>query len=76
MTLVHNFRITGILAILVSLVVIAWSAIFIQRTNGGRTLGLLSITMLLGGGGFIPPLFGIIAAVIGSQRKSRQGVLS
>lgn len=76
MTLVPNFRITGIFAILVSLVVIAWSAIFIQRTNGGRTLGLLSIIMLLVGGGFIPPLFGIIAAVIGSQRKSRQGVLS
>jgi len=76
MTLVQNFLITGIFAILVSLVVIAWSAMFIQRKNGGLPLILLSILMLLVGGGFIPPLFGIIAAVIGSYRKSKQGVLS
>ena len=76
MTLVQDFRITGILAILVSLVVTAWSALFIRRKNGGRTLGLLSILMLLVGGGFIPPLFGIIAAAIGSHRKSNQMVLS
>lgn len=76
MTLVQNFRITGIFAILVSLVVMAWSAMFMQRKNGGLTLSLLSIFMLLVGGGFIPPLFGIIAAVIGSHRKGKQGVLS
>ena len=76
MTLVQNSRITGILAILVSLVVMAWSALFMQRKNGGRTLGLLSFLMLLVGGGFIPPLFGIIAAVIGSHGKGKQGVLS
>ena len=75
MTFIQNFRITGIFAILVSLVVIAWSAMFIQRKNGGLTLILLSILMLLVGGGFIPPLFGIIAGVIGSYRKSKQGVL-
>jgi len=49
-------------------------AMFIQRKNGGLTLILLSILMLLVGGGFIPPLFGIIAGVIGSYRKSKQGV--
>jgi uncharacterized membrane protein HdeD (DUF308 family) len=75
-TLVQNFRITGIFAILVSLVVIVWSAMFMRRKNGGRTLGLLSILMFLVGGGFIPPLLGIIAAAIGSHRKSKQGVLS
>lgn len=71
MTLVPNFRITGIFAILASLVVMAWSALFIQRKNGGPILGLLSILMLLVGGGFIPPLFGIIAAATGSHRKSK-----
>ena len=76
MTLVQNFLITGIFAILVSLVVIAWSAMFIQPKNGGITLILLSLFMLLVGGGFIPPLFGIIAAVIGSYRQSKHGVLS
>ena len=76
MTLVQNFLITGIIAILVSLVVIAWSAIFIQRKNGGLTLILLSILMLLVGGGFIPPLFRIIAGVISTYRKSKQGAMS
>ena len=76
MTLVQNFLITGIFAILVSLVVMAWSAMFIQRKNGGLTLILLSILMLLVGGGFIPPLFGIIAGVIGMDRKNKQGVMS
>ncbi len=67
MTLIQNFLITGIFAILVSLVVVAWAAMFVQRKNGGLTLILLSILMLLVGGGFVPPLFGVIAGVIGRQ---------
>jgi hypothetical protein len=70
MTLIQNFLITGIFAILVSLVVMAWAALFIQRKNGGRTLILLSILMLLVGGGFIPPFFGVIAGVISTNKKS------
>lgn len=71
MTLLPNFRITGIATILVSLAVMAWSALFIQRKNGGLILGLLSSLLLLVGGGFIPPLFGMIAAAMGSHRKSK-----
>lgn len=74
-TLIQNFLITGIFAILVSLVVVAWAAMFVQRKNGGLTLILLSILMLLVGGGFIPPLFGVIAGVIGKHTKSNVGVL-
>ena len=70
MTLIPSFLITGVFAILVSVVVIAWAAIFLGRKNGGLTLILLSILMLLVGGGFIPPLFGIIAGVIGRYRAS------
>jgi hypothetical protein len=70
MTLIPNFLITGIFAILVSLVVIAWATIFVRRKNGSVTLILLSILMLLVGGGFIPPLFGIIAGVIGRYKAS------
>ena len=75
MTLIPNFLITGILAVVVSLVVMAWAAMFVQRKNGGLTLMLLSILLLLVGGGFIPPLFGVIAGVIGRHEKSKQGVL-
>jgi len=76
MSVIQNFLITGVFAILASLVVIAWSALFVQRKNGGLILILLSILMLLVGGGFIPPLFGIIAGVISMNRKSTQGVMS
>lgn len=75
MTLIQNFLITGIFAILVSLGVVAWAAMFVRRKNGGLILILLSILMLLVGGGFIPPLFGVIAGVIGRYTKSNQGVL-
>ena len=70
LTLIPNFLITGIVAVLISLVVIAWAAIFLRRKNGSLILILLSIFMLLVGGGFIPPLFGIIAGVIGRYRAS------
>ena len=70
-TFFPNFLATGILVILVSLAVIVWSTMFIQRKNGGRNLMLLSVLMLLTGGGFIPPLFGIIAGLIGWQIKGK-----
>ena len=76
MTLIQNFLFTGIIAILVSLVVMAWAALFVQRKNGGLILILLSILMLLVGGGFIPPLFGIIAGVIAVYWKRKQRVIS
>ncbi|MGB8214792.1 MAG: hypothetical protein WCE68_14645 [Anaerolineales bacterium] len=69
MTLIPNFLLTGILAILAALVVLAWAAWRVQRKNGGLILILLSIVMLLVGGGFFPPLFGIIAGVIGTRLK-------
>ena len=69
MTLIPDFLITGILAILVSLVVMAWAAVFVQRKNGGLILILLSIVMLLVGGGFVPPFFGLIAGTIGARIK-------
>jgi hypothetical protein len=70
-TFFPNFLVTGIFVILVSLAVIVWSTMFIQRKNGGRSLILLSVLMLLTGGGFIPPLFGIIAGLIGWQIKEK-----
>jgi hypothetical protein len=60
MTIVPNLLVTGILAILLSLIFIAWVTMFVQRKNGGVVLILLSIAMLLVGAGFGPPLMGII----------------
>lgn len=67
MTVVPNLFITGVLAILVSLVFIAWAIIFAQRENGGLVLVLLSIILLLVGGGFGPPLLGIILGITATR---------
>jgi hypothetical protein len=66
MTIVPNLLVTGILTILVSLAAVIWSAAFVQRKNGGWFLILLSALMLLVGGGFGPPLIGILAGVAGT----------
>jgi hypothetical protein len=60
MTLVPNLLVTGILAILFSMIYLAWAVLFVQRKNGGLALMLLSIVMLLVGGGIFPPIFGIL----------------
>ncbi|MDA8218888.1 MAG: hypothetical protein M0Z94_14875 [Dehalococcoidales bacterium] len=60
MTIVPNLLITGILAIVSSLAFLVWATMLVQRKHGGLVLVLLSIVMLLVGGGFGPPLLGVI----------------
>ena len=67
MSILPNFLITGILAVLVSLAMVVWSVGFIQRKRGGLVLILLSITLLLFGGGFFPPLIGILGGAAGTR---------
>jgi hypothetical protein len=50
-TIVPNFLITGLLAILVSLAIIVWSVGFIQTKHGATVFGLLFILLFLVGGG-------------------------
>lgn len=64
MTIVPNFILTGMLAIIMGVIVTIWAGKFIQHKSGGLILILLSIVMLLVGGGLIPPFFGIAAGVI------------
>jgi len=70
MTIVPNFLVTGVLAIIFGLIVAAWAGVFVQRKNGGLVLILLSIIMLLVGGGLIPPIFGVIAGIIGTRSST------
>jgi hypothetical protein len=67
MTVVPDFLITGILAIIFGLITVVWSAFFVQRRHGGLVLVLLSIPLLLLGGGIFPPLIGIIAGALGTR---------
>jgi hypothetical protein len=65
MSLVPNLLITGILAIVVSLAVMVWSAAFVGRRRGGLVLIGLMIVLLLVGGGVGPIVVGVLAGVAG-----------
>lgn len=69
MTIIPNFTITGILAVILGIIVLAWSAFFLHRRHGGLILILLCIPLLLFGGGIFPPLIGIIAGALGTRIK-------
>ena len=67
MSILPNFLLTGALAMLLGLTMIVWSAAFVQRKHGGLVLILLSMALLLFGGGFFPPLIGIIGGAAGTR---------
>ena len=56
MTVIPNLLVTGILASLLSLALLIWATRFIDRKNGGLVMILISIAMLLVGGGIFPPV--------------------
>jgi hypothetical protein len=70
MTIIPNLLVTGLLTIIVSLAVIVWAVAFVQRQHGGRGLIFLSLGLLLVGGGFGPPIMGLIAGWAGSGINS------
>jgi hypothetical protein len=70
MTVVPNFYYTGWLAIAVSVILLIWAVGFVRGLKGGLILILLSIVQLLVGGGFLPPLLGIIAGIVGTRIKT------
>ncbi len=67
LTIVPNLLVSGILTIFFSLFFLAWAVLFVQRKHGGLVLILLSVVMLLVGGGIFPPVFGIIIGVVATR---------
>jgi len=67
MTIVPNMLVTGILAIFFSLAYLVWATRFNQKKNAGVVLILLSIVMLLVGGGIFPPIIGFIVGILGTR---------
>lgn len=66
MSILPNIQLSGMLTLIASTAVLIWSLAFMNRKNGGRVLILLSLAMLLVGGGFGPPLIGILAGWAGT----------
>lgn len=63
MTLIPNLLVTGIAAVVIGVTLMIWALFFVQRRYGGWILGILSILLLLVGGGFVPVFIGLIAAI-------------
>ena len=76
MTVVPNYLYSGILTIIVALLVIVWSAVRMRTRRGALGLALLSIVLLLVGGGLLPPLLGLVAAGIGTRMRAGAGTMS
>jgi len=72
MTLIPNLAVSGVVAILVALAVGIWAVWYIDRPRGGLVLIGLSVLLFLAGGGFGPPLIGVIAGVT-ATRIGRSG---
>jgi hypothetical protein len=70
MTLVPNLLATGILAILVSVAFLLWTTVFVGRKHGGLGLILLSVALLLVGGGFGPPILGFIIGLAAARMNT------
>lgn len=66
-TIVPNLLLTGVLAILVSLLFIVWATLFVHREHGGLVLILLSVLMILVGGGQSPPIFGVVLGIAATR---------
>lgn len=69
MTLIPDLRVSGITTIILGSVVTIWTAARIQRKHGALVLMLLSIIMLLVGGGLIPPVLGVVAGIIRTRSR-------
>lgn len=55
-TLIPNFLVTGILAVLVGMALMVWSVLFLDRKRGASVFGLLIILLFLVGGGIAAPI--------------------
>ena len=51
----------------VAVVVLIWSAAFVQRDHGGLVLLLLTILLFLAGGGFYTLFYGVVAGIAGAK---------
>ncbi|HEY4675206.1 MAG TPA: hypothetical protein VIH48_04040 [Candidatus Bathyarchaeia archaeon] len=66
-TIIPNFFVTGILAMIVGLLVTIWAVAFVQRRHGALILLLLSIMLFLVGGGSPPIFLGVVASAVATR---------
>lgn len=67
LTIIPNFLVTGILAVIFGVLVTIWSIKFIDKKHGAGILFLLGAILFLFGGGFAPIFMTIIASLIATR---------
>jgi hypothetical protein len=67
MTILPSLLVTGVVSIALGLATMVWAAAFVQRRHGGSILALLSLGLLLFGGGIFPPVIGIAGGLLGTR---------
>lgn len=67
LTIIPNFLISGILAMIIGFLVVIWAYAFVERKFGAAVLLILSITLFLVGGGFAPIFLTILAFIAASS---------
>jgi hypothetical protein len=67
MTIIPSLLVTGILAILFSLLYLAWATVLVKRKNSGLVLILLSVIMLLAGAGYGSALLAFIIGLVATR---------
>lgn len=65
MTILPSFLWTGVISLILGVITFVWSGWFVRRRHGGTVLMLLSVALLLFGGGIFPPVIGIVGGLIG-----------
>jgi len=72
MTLLPNLAMSGIASILVATAVSVWACRCVGRPHAGQVLIGLSLLLLLVGGGFGPPVIGVLVGI--SILRARKGL--
>src|SRR3990172_13342970 len=67
LTVIPNFLVSGILAMIVGALVTIWAVAFVQRKYGALILLLLSIVLFLVGGGSPPIFLGVVASLVATR---------
>jgi len=67
MSLLPTYQASGIATAVVSVALGVWAVGFVHRRHGGLVLVLVSLVLLLVGGGFGPPIMGTIAGLTATR---------
>lgn len=70
MTVIPNLAASGIATMALSVALLVWTVRFVGRRYSAAVIAALSIALLLVGGGFAPPVLGLVLAIAATKVRS------